>query len=131
VRWDAALAALIRIVENDAELLGLLGGPYIYRSREVREIRIPSVAYTIIAATLTETTEPILTQWDIFAASMDDVVGIERRLRRLLHWVGWRDIDGVMLSSVYEASRDHPPPGPGRWHRSLDFRHQPVRERGW
>ena len=61
----------------------------------------------------------------------DEVAPVAARLRRLLHWVGWQDVGGVMLSSVYEESRDHPPPGPGRWHRSIDFRHQPVRNRGW
>lgn len=131
MKWADAIAALLAHVEADAELIGILGGPHIYRSREVREPRIPSVTYTIVTSVLTETMEPVITQWDIFAASMDQLVGVERRLRRLLHWVGWRDVGGVRLSSVYEESRDHPPPDPGRWHRSLDFRHQPVRHRGW
>ena len=131
MKWDAAIAALIARLEADTELMQLLGGPHIYRSREVREPRIPSVTYTIVTSVLTETMEPVITQWDIFAGSMSQLVAIERRLRRLLHWVGWRDVGGVRLSSVYEESRDHPPPAPGRWHRSLDFRHQPVRHRGW
>ena len=131
MKWDATIAALIARLEADTELITLLGGPHIYRRDEVREPHFPSVTYTIVTSVLTETMEPVITQWDIFAGSMSQLVAIERRLRRLLHWVGWRDVGGVMLSSVYEESRDHPPPAPGRWHRSLDFRHQPVRDRGW
>lgn len=131
MKWDAAISALIGLLEADTELIGILGGPHIYRLQEVREPRFPSVTYTIVTSVLTETMEPVITQWDIFAGSMSQLVAIERRLRRLLHWVGWRDVGGMMLSSTYEESRDHPPPAPGRWHRSLDFRHQPVRNRGW
>ncbi|HEY8504974.1 MAG TPA: hypothetical protein VIL46_10355 [Gemmataceae bacterium] len=129
--WDAAISALLAELQADAELIALLGGPHIYRSSEIRELRVPSVTYTIVSAPPTETTLSILTQWDVFAGSLDQLVAIERRLRRLLHWVGWRDVGGVSMSSVYVDSRDHRPPGPGRWHRSLDFRHEPVRSRGW
>lgn len=131
MRWPDALEALLARVIGDPELLATLGGPHIYRAGEYREIRIPSVQYTVITATLAETMEPLLTQWDIFAASVGQLVAIERRLRQLLHWVGWREVGGVVIGSEYVESRDHPPPDPGRWHRSIDFRHQPVRNRGW
>lgn len=131
MKWRTALNVLLRRVESDPEILTALGGPHIYRSGEFRQPRIPSVEYTVIVSTLTETMEPVLTQWDIFAASVSQLIMIETRLRRLLHWTGWREIEGVSLSSLYDASRDHEPPEPGRWHRSIDFRHQPVRNRGW
>jgi|SRR5690625_212502 len=131
MRWPSAIEALLGIAGADAELVAALGGPRIYRRREIRQVEVPSVAYTIVTAGLEEVMEPVLTQWDIFAGSMNELVTIERRLRRLYHWAGWREVGGVRMSSLYEASRDHPPPGPGRWHRSIDFRHQPVRARGW
>lgn len=131
MRWPSAIAALLARAESDTELMTVLGGPRVYRAGEYREIQVPSVAYTVVTSVLTETMEPAITQWDIFADSMDQLVAIERRLRRLYHWTGWRQIGGVTMSSLYEASRDHPPPVPGRWHRSIDFRHQPVRDRGW
>jgi hypothetical protein len=131
VKWPSAIAALLALAEADATLTTALGGPHIYRAGEFREPRIPSVQYTVIVSTLGENFEPTLTQWDIFAAGMGQLVTAEERLRRIFHWVGWREVGGVAMASTYEASRDHPPPEPGRWHRSIDFRHQPIRHRGW
>ena len=131
MRWPSAIAALLALAESDPTLMTVLGGPHIYREGEFKKPRIPSIQYTVVVSTLTETMEPVLTQWDIFAESMGQLVAAEERLRRLYHWVGWREVGGVRMNSTYEASRDHPPPESGRWHRSIDFRHQPVRRRGW
>lgn len=131
MRWPAAITALLGLADTDTTLTTALGGPHIYRAGEFREPRIPSVQYTMIVSTLSENFEPVLTQWDIFAESIGQLVIIEERLRRLYHWPGWREVGGVMMSSAYEGSRDHAPPEVGRWHRSIDFRHQPVRHRGW
>ncbi|HLS34376.1 MAG TPA: hypothetical protein VK039_12380, partial [Brevibacterium sp.] len=83
MRWPSAIEALLGIAGADAELVAALGGPRIYRRREIRQVEVPSVAYTIVTAGLEEVMEPVLTQWDIFAGSMNELVTIERRLRRL------------------------------------------------
>ena len=131
MKWANALSAVIDRVRGDPEIAAVLGGPHVYRAGEFRELRVPSIAYTIIVASLEETTEPVRTQWDVFARNIDQLLTIERRLRRLLHWVGWKSVGGVMLSSTYEDSRDHPSPDAPVLHRSLDFVHTPVRNRGW
>lgn len=130
MKWADATKALLGLAEGDTALIAALKGPKIYRRREYRKGSAPSVEYTIITTTLDESMEPVLTQWDIFATSLGQLTTIEARLRRIFHWVGWKMVGGVMMNSVYVDSRDHPPPEPGVWHRSIDFRHQPVRTRG-
>lgn len=131
MRWPSAITALLGLAESDPELIAELGGPEIYRWREYRQGSAPSIQYTVIVTSREEVMEPVLIQWDIFATSFRQLIAIERRLRRLFHWTGWRTMGGVSMSSVYVDSRDHPPPEPGVWHRSIDFRAQPVAERGW
>lgn len=131
MKWADALRALLGRAEGDAALMAALGGPHIYRSGTHRKPRIPSVEYTVVVSTLSEAMEPVLSQWDIFAESEAQLLAIEKRLRRLFHWGGWRRVGSVSMSSTYEDSRGHPEPEPGRLHRSIDFRHQPVRHRGW
>lgn len=127
---EETIDALLALLDADADLMQVLGGPHIYRSLTPREPRIPAVEITVIHAGISENFEPFITQWDMIAEDPLQLRRIEGRLRRKLHWVGWRDVGGIALSSTYEDSRDHPSPDAGRVHRSIDFRHQPVRRRG-
>lgn len=127
---EDTIDALVALLDADAELIQALGGPHIYRAGQHREPTTRSVEFTVVHAGLTENFEPIITQWDMVAEDRLQLRRIEGRLRRKLHWMGWRDVGGVALSSTYEDSRDHPDPEAGRVHRSIDFRHQPVRRQG-
>ncbi len=130
-RADEALAALAARVRTDTALVAALGGPRVYRAGEKRAPEVPSVEYRVVFGRLDEAFEPVLTQWDVFAWDQDTMQTVVERLRRLLHWVGWRTINGVALNSRYEEMRDHDSQESGIIHRSIDFRHEPVRRRGW
>lgn len=131
MRWADALDALLTELLADDALTSALGGERIYRDGEHKRPEVPAVYWSVIDSNLEETSEPVLTQWDIFAPDIDSALAIEERLRRVLHWVGWKTVGGVSLASSYEDSRDHPEPDFDVIHRSLDFRHTPVRNRGW
>lgn len=131
MKWLDALNALLDELLADEEFTDALEGANVFRDGEHSKPQVPGVYFSVISAGLDETSEPALTQWDIFARDIDQALAIETRLRRKLHWVGWRTLGGVSLASQYEESRDHPEPDFDVIHRSLDFRHTPVRNRGW
>jgi hypothetical protein len=131
VKWAETIEILLARVSADPEMLAALGGDHVYRAGEHSEPRVPGVYYTIISSGFVEVFEPMETQWDVFVRSPEVLVTVERRLRKLLHWPGWRLIEGTQVSSLYEEGRDHPEPEFDVLHRSLDFTHSPVRYRGW
>lgn len=131
MKWADALTELLEELNADSALTTALGGAHVYRDGEHSTPQVPAVYWSVINAGLEEAMEPVLTQWDIFAPDIDTALAVETRLRKKLHWPGWRTFNGVSLSSEYEDSRDHPEPDFDVIHRSLDFRHTPVRNRGW
>lgn len=128
MRWDVAQRAILARLETDSELIGILGGPHIYRSGSRRNARVPSVAYTNIATVPTERYESMLVQFDVFARSYAEAVSIEARLRAQLARDLPEKVGDVWMFLEWVAARDHPDPDEGTVHRSIDFRFQPVRD---
>ena len=124
--WVNALNALLAEVLEDGAFVDALDGEHLYRDGEHSAPQRRAVYYSVLANTEEENTEPVLSQWDIYAPDMETALAIEARLRAKLHWNGWKDVGGVWLSSRYEDSRDHPEPEFDVIHRSLDFRHEPA-----
>lgn len=129
MRWSAALGALLTDLLADTELTTALGGAHIYRDGEHAAPQSRAVYFSVIRSGPEENVQGVLTQWDVFAPDIDTALAIENRLHAKLDWVGWKDVGGVWLSSVWEESRDHPEPDFDVIHRSLDFRHEPALER--
>jgi hypothetical protein len=101
----------------------------VYASNASREVRIPSCEGYIVTDRDQESTARILIQIDHWARSLSDSVAIERRLRAVLHSEVRRQFAGTDCATLYDDSRDHDHPEPGVFHRSVDFRFEPVQER--
>lgn len=128
MRWDAALQAILSRVASDPELVLILGGAHVYRAGARRNVRVPSVEYTVIAAVPSERYETMLVQFDAFGGTYAQVVSIVERLRATLSRDLPEDVGGVWMFLEWVAARDHPDPNEGIVHRSIDFRFQPVRD---
>jgi hypothetical protein len=129
MKWDDAVRALIATWDADAELTTALGGQHTYRSGAFREPRVPSVEYFVVSTILTENTERVRLQVDIWATSYAQVVAIERRLRELVHRDLPHTLGGVLMWTQVIDSRDVPDPQPRVVHRSIDVMLEPARER--
>jgi hypothetical protein len=128
VTYEAVLLALVARLEADADLLGLLGGPHVYRSGAHREKRVPSVEWFVVSEVLRENTFRLLIQWDIWAHSYGRAAAIDRRLRRILHREVPHTVGGVLMWMQVESARDVPDPEPSLVHRALDMSFEPARE---
>lgn len=129
MRWPDVMRALVARLEADAELMGLLGGPHIYRTQDIREVRVPSVAWTRVSDVEEETVEAVLIQWDLFARTEAGEEGVLRRLRALLASDTVEIVAGVRMWMRYDGGRELEPPEPGTRHSALDVTYQPLRER--
>lgn len=128
MRWPEVLNALVAALEADTELTTLLSGPHIYRSQDLRTVRDPSVAWTLIVDTEAENTEEILVQWDVWSGNDDTGVAILRKLRKLLTARAVVEVGGVRMWMLFEGGRDQPDEEDGVSHRSFDGRYIPARE---
>jgi hypothetical protein len=128
MQWPTTLVALLDRVEQDHEILALLGGPHVYHLPDRREYHIPMIAYTVIYSRETEVYEPFLIQWDVIAPA-NQIHALHARLRRLVSSDSPRLVGGHPLRMLYEDGRIHAPPEPGIRRHSFDVRYEPVRQR--
>lgn len=129
MRWPAVVGALVTLLEQDAAVLGALGGtPAIHPADDSGAGRVPSIAWSLISDTEAENTERLLVQWDVFAPSLQTAIAIERALRDLVATDGIADVGGVEMWMLLQGASPHPAPERGGVHRSVDVLYQPARE---
>lgn len=126
--WDVVLEAWRALLLADTALTTALGGEHVNLAQASREVRVPSVDWSLVTDNETESWNPITVQVDIFAASLAQAITIERRIRLLTHRDVARDLGGHQVWTRYLDSRSHPyTEEPGTVHRSLDFQFEPLR----
>lgn len=83
--------------------------------------------YSVIGDVTEEVMNPISVQVDYWAASMEDAVTIEGRIRAVSLAYYRRSVGGLSMWVTVEDARDMGDPQPGVIHRSLDLRCVPAR----
>lgn len=130
MNWDTALPAILTKVEANADVQSVLGDPPALYMAGEREFEVNSCEWQIISDTELELFNPILTQWDLWCRTMDELVTLEKALRSELHHdlpvmfgaVGmWSELVGARVLPGAGGA------GEGIHNRSLDFRFTPVR----
>lgn len=129
MKWPDGVQALLAEIDADAVVLGLLGGPEVYATTDIRQVRVPSVGYTVIVDTERENTDEFRVQWDWWIRGDDDLIALEKRLRELVTARIAEEVQGVWMWMEFLAARDHPYPDPGVRHRSMDVRYELARDR--
>lgn len=127
MNWDTALPAILTVVEANADVQAVLGAdPALYMAGE-RGFGVPSCEWQIISDTELELFNPILTQWDLWTETMDDLKTLEKALRSELHHDLPVMFGSVGMWSELVGARVLPGATEGVFNRSLDFRFTPVR----
>jgi hypothetical protein len=134
--WDVVMGeVIIPLLEDDAQLIAILGGLHIYAQDASRPITTPSIVWDLLDDDVTELFNPIDVQFDYFTRGVPNVrtareegVMIERRLHALLHWPTRRNVYDLNMGARFQPpsfSLDYPEPGV--FHRGLRFTFDPAR----
>ena len=127
MRWHDVVPALLDTVEADPVLTGIFGTA-VYKSGD-RDLRVPSMEWTLISDVEEENFNPLRIQWDIFVRRDVDLVNAERRMRGLFHRDLPVEIGGIQMWSQYAARSSIPGLQDGIRGSSTDFTFTPVRSR--
>lgn len=128
--WDAVLPLWLDLALADSEVASVLGDspPAVYLVGE-RDRQVPAMEYTLVVAGLeTEVYESSLVQLDLWTATIEQLVTLEKALRRLLHHDTTITLGGIKILTQLTGGR--PLAGAdrdGALNHSLDFRLQYLR----
>lgn len=130
MRAGDTVKAAVSALTGDSSLLGVLGGPHVYRSGATRKRRVPSVEWMIVSSPLRENTQRVMVQFDQYGVTYDQVMQIEACMFAVLHRENQvATIGGLRMLSHYDDGRDHPDDASeGEVRRSIDFVFEPARE---
>lgn len=101
-----AIEKVIIALRADTDLVTLLGGTHIYKTRTRKEIRVPGVYWSRASTKPSENEIKSIFQFDIFAPDVDTCFQIEARLYTLLHHDLPTTYDGVQMWSQFEEAHD-------------------------
>jgi hypothetical protein len=127
MNWDRTWDAVATLLEADADITAVVGSA-IYLDGE-RPYAVPSMTATLVVDTEGEVWAPADWQLDVYARTMTAVTRVERAIRRILDGPApIIEVDGVGVLTRFLAGRTTRGPETDQWyHRSLDFRLEPVR----
>jgi hypothetical protein len=129
--WNRCVEASLTVLQNDSEMMALLGGKHIYRSRSRASIQIPGVYYSVVGNSLNENYSPVTLQWDIFGRSAQEVSDIEVRLFKLLHSEYPIDFPNSFRAwCQFQNGFDFGESDQNVYHRAVEYRYTPPRENG-
>ncbi len=129
MRWDVIVPDWLTLVEGDTEVVRVLGRPPALFMSGQRDRKVNSLEWTLIVPGLeTELYETSLVQLDFWTTTMEQLAGLSKALRRLLHHdlpitVGSHKMWSQLVGGRPLAGPDND----GALSHSLDFRLQYLR----
>ncbi|MBV9772653.1 MAG: hypothetical protein JO040_01805 [Gemmatimonadetes bacterium] len=128
MRWDEAITAVMQRLNDDAVLTAALGSDHIVRASESTSPPLPGVVYQVTSSQQRENEEVVFTRWDMRAATLDEVVAIEERLRANLDRTLPETVSGLPMWLEYVDGWDVPEAPAGTAQRTVLFRFTVLRE---
>lgn len=128
MRWDEAINAVLQRLSNDAVLTDAVGSGHVVRASESTSPPVPGVVYEVTSSQQRENEEVVFTRWDVRAATMDEVVAIEERLRANLDRTLPETVSGLPMWLEYVDGWDVPGAPAGIVQRTVLFRFTVLRE---
>jgi len=101
-----AIKAVVAALRADGDLVTLLDGTHIYKTRTRKEIRTPGVYWSRVSTKTSENEIVSAFQFDIFASDVETCFLIEARLYALLHHDTPVTIGSVTMWSWLEEAHD-------------------------
>lgn len=124
MKWPSVLTGLLDKVENDPQILSLLGGPHLYHTPDRREYHVPMIGYTVINTRETEVYESFYIQWDVIAPP-NKIMQLHDRLKHLVS----ADTPRKNITMTFQDAQIHEPPLDGVHRHSLDVLYEIARDR--
>lgn len=130
MRWDVVVEAWLGLIAPDSDVTEVLGAdPEFFMAGE-REFAAPGLEWSLIANTEGELWEISDVQLDFMVRKIDQLVKLEKALRRLLHHDLPITVDGIfMWSQMRGGGRPLQGPADGLLGRSIDCRLTYLRSR--
>jgi hypothetical protein len=137
--WDRVLADVrdtMRLDDGVRAVLGVTGEEPIVGLAGSRAWAVKMIEFTVISDVEGEVFNGIRVQWDLFVASVDDLIALERACRRVLHHDLPVEFGSYLVWSQIVESRSLPgPTEDGVFSKSLDqlltavrSKYQPITE---
>ncbi len=125
MRWDQVIPAVVAYLRDDAGRPAALDRKAIDSATDARPTTVPGLTWYMVADTEGEVWNPILSQWDFFARTWEEMAELEGWFRALVHANLPRVIGGIRMWTELVDARTLPVPkemNPGLVHRQLDVR---------